>query len=63
MTATPLIVRYRGLLLALLGLLVILDALAALFAVALGEWILLASFVMAGAVTVFLYGQVKDYRP
>lgn len=61
--SVPAIVRYRGLLLALLALCVILDVLTIAVVSAMGGWIHIALLVVVLFATLLAYNVVKDFRP
>ncbi len=62
MSAAPVIVRYRGLLLALTVLFALLTLLAIPTMIALGQWILAATAVVSLVASMLVYGLVRDYE-
>ncbi len=57
------LVRFRGLLCALLALAVILNSLILLVAVAVGQWFSLVIFVVMLGLEVWAYRYVRGYQP
>ncbi len=60
---TDSLVRFRGLLCALLALAVILNSLILLVAVAAGQWFALVIFGVMLGLEVWAYRTVRDYQP